>query len=296
MALQMRLSEVEQKALKLTQTTGTYRMQLAQLEFLRSQDAQERTLKSKVRGQFSREQKMVLDALDKVGLKAGDKLESHLKYVGPGLETPAGFIKEYAFTGGIIEQTNLEAWTETEVQAVRTGLASGITLAATEIGRAETISTVEMAKRANQLAGERVGLITNDTYKVINEVVDKALDTGAGTEEIRQAIIGKYDNWKGYRAEAIARTETANAVNTGKFWGAEEAAKEYDLKLKKEWVSTLDLDTRDSHGIDGANGQKRKINEPFNVGSAKLMHPGEYGGPAKEVINCRCTVVFSVLD
>ena len=301
--LSLRLTESEQKSLQLTQMTGTYRMQLAQLEFLRSQDAQERTLKSRVRGQLSREQKMVLSAFDKTGTKEGpdetpEPLETELKFVGPHFKdnklVNGAMVKAYKFTGGIIEQTNLNAWSEVEVQAVKTGLASGISLVATEIGEEATLSTSELAIEANELAGERVGLITNTSYQDVNAVVDSALKAGKSTEEIRQAILQKYDNWKGYRAEAIARTETANAVNTGKQWGAENIATEYDLDLEKQWVSTLDFDTRDSHR--SANKQKRDLKKPFNVGGASLMNPGEYGGPPEETINCRCTVVFSVLD
>ena len=301
--LSLRLTEAEQKSLKLTQMTGTYRMQLAQLEFLRSQDAQERTLKSRVRGQLSREQKMVLAAFDKTGTKEGpdetpDPLETELKFVGPHFKdnklVNGAMIKVYKFTGGIIESTNIGAWATVETDAVKTGLETGVTLVASELGEAATLSTSEMAIEANKLASERVGLITNTSYQDVNAVVDSALKAGKSTEEIRQAILQKYDNWKGYRAEAIARTETANAVNTGKQWGAENISTEYDLKLKKQWVSTLDFDTRDSHRA--ANKQKRDLKKPFNVGSASLMNPGEYGGPPEETINCRCTVVFSVIS
>jgi hypothetical protein len=36
------------------------------------------------------------------------------------------------------------------------------------------------------------------------------------------------------------------------------------------------------------------MDEPFTVGGASLMYPGDPAGPAEEVINCRCCVGFIV--
>lgn len=287
----------QEKLFTLTQTIGTVRVQMAQLEFIRAQDPLERGFKSKLRSRFSAEQKMVLAAFDEE-FKSADKPEAGFRYVGKSLNDrfeiePAGLIKAYGFTGGILEETNINAWTETEVEAARAGLASGVTLSATEIGQEEVINSAQIARRANQLAGERVGLITNDTYKRINAITAQGLEEGWGTAKIRKAIQDTYDTWKGYRVDAIARTETANAVNTGKFWGAESISSEYSLELRKEWVATIDGNTRATHLQ--ANTQKKKLDEPFVLSSgARLMHPGEYGGDGAETINCRCTVVFTV--
>jgi len=242
---------------------------------------------------------MVIEAFDaQFNATKGADIPAELKFTGPafidGKQIDAHFIKAYEFTGGIIEETNLNAWTEAEKSAVRIGFETGITLAATELSNEPVLSTADIAVRVNKLAGERAGLIVNESYQVVNEIVDRGLKAGSSTETIRLEILGKYDTWKGYRAETIARTETANAVNTGKRIGAEAMAKEYGLTLIKQWVSTIDNNTRSSHLA--ANRQKRKLNEPFDLAGGQLMNPGEYGGPPEETINCRCTVVFSVLD
>jgi uncharacterized protein with gpF-like domain len=96
------------------------------------------------------------------------------------------------------------------------------------------------------------------------------------------------------RARRIARTEIVTAANVaGKI-----AAKDTGLKLRKEWLSTMDNRTRKHHiNIDGAIVG---IDELFNLGNGVLMDtPGDRGGkngqlktPAKEVVNCRCTTLY----
>ena len=292
-ALSMKLNEAETKSIQLTQLSGTYRMQLAQLEFLRGQEAQERTFKSKIRQRFSQEQKMVIAAYDaEFHGKSLEQIMSIGEITFKNEDEMIVTCKEYGFTGGILQPPNVEAWTAIENPTVRLALATGVTLVADELDKEATLSTEQMAIRANKIASERVLLVTSDTYQEINFLVDRGLKTGASTNEIRDSILSKYDDWKGYRAERIARTETANSVNTGKQWGAENISKEYGIKPKKQWIAAL-MNTRDSHVT--ANGQKRDYDKPFNVGGHEMMNPGAYGAPAAETINCQCTVTYSVL-
>lgn len=57
---------------------------------------------------------------------------------------------------------------------------------------------------------------------------------------------------------------------------------------KKEWRTVLDERTRDAHAI--ADGQIRKIMEPYVVGGELLMFPGDssLGASIWNTINCRC--------
>lgn len=73
----------------------------------------------------------------------------------------------------------------------------------------------------------------------------------------------------------------------------------YDLSTKSEWFtgdgliihnSTIDSRTRPSHVL--ADGQRVGLTEPFIVGGAPLMFPGDPSGPAGEVISCRCTTLL----
>lgn len=71
----------------------------------------------------------------------------------------------------------------------------------------------------------------------------------------------------------------------------------YDLSTTGEWYAcdgliihncTSDDRTRASHNV--ADGQIVKLAEPFRVGVALLPHPAFPGGPAHEVIRCRCSM------
>ena len=61
---------------------------------------------------------------------------------------------------------------------------------------------------------------------------------------------------------------------------------------EKSWITMGDGKVRGTHAE--ANGQKRKIDEPFTVGGYNLMHPGDtsLGASLSEVINCRCVTRY----
>lgn len=89
------------------------------------------------------------------------------------------------------------------------------------------------------------------------------------------------------RASAVrtARTATTGAQNAGR-QDTYEAAVEQGIKLKKEWMATLDDRTRVSHAeIDG---ERVEYDKRFSNG---LMFPGDPSGSPAEVYNCRCTMV-----
>ena len=89
-------------------------------------------------------------------------------------------------------------------------------------------------------------------------------------------------------ADTIARTESHRAREAGT-QTSYERAKEIGVQLKKQWVATLDGDTRDSH--QSADGQTVDVDKPFTVDGQQLMYPGDPVGGAENVINCRCTQI-----
>jgi hypothetical protein len=140
--------------------------------------------------------------------------------------------------------------------------------------------------------------ITETTRKHFLDILDKAFNEGWGAletaEYIRKdpAIETVIQN----RAEMIARTETGRAIHSGQFVGADKSP----FEKEKIWISAKDNRTRGNP----FNGQKDKadhyhmdgqtvgINTKFtdDRSNVDLMHPHDPTAPAKDVIQCRCTM------
>ena len=92
------------------------------------------------------------------------------------------------------------------------------------------------------------------------------------------------------KASAIrtARTAVTGAQNAGRM-DSYVAAEKMGIKVRKEWLSTIDGRTRHSHAmLDGKVVDKDK---KFENG---CMFPGDPNGPPWEVYNCRCTLIAAV--
>lgn len=92
------------------------------------------------------------------------------------------------------------------------------------------------------------------------------------------------------RAMTIARTETHKAANVSQYTRAESAALDSGLEVEVEWISTNDSRVRDNH--KHADGQKRAIGNPFNVGGELMMFPSDPNASASNTINCRCVLGY----
>jgi len=88
------------------------------------------------------------------------------------------------------------------------------------------------------------------------------------------------------RAFRIARTE----VHAASTYAVNESVRSTRVKFEREWVSMADERTRADH--KKANGQRRGMYEPFDIGGEKLMNPGDPRGSAANIINCRCVVLY----
>lgn len=81
-----------------------------------------------------------------------------------------------------------------------------------------------------------------------------------------------------------ARTAVTGAENAGRVIGMNRA-EAMGIRIRKRWLATLDIHTRDSHRH--VDGETVEINEEFGNG---LMFPGDPDGLPGEVYNCRCTM------
>ena len=89
-------------------------------------------------------------------------------------------------------------------------------------------------------------------------------------------------------AVRTARTVVTGAQNAGRM-DSYAAAEKMGIKLKKEWLATLDSRTRHSHAM--LDGEQEAQDKKFSNG---CRFPGDPQGPPWETYNCRCTLVAAV--
>jgi hypothetical protein len=129
--------------------------------------------------------------------------------------------------------------------------------------------------------------------QIVNEVTrDLARDGVAATKEnVAQKASERFTRQGLARSELISSEIVNTVAETSKF--IEATAVVFMMDEKKTWFTNIDGKERDSH--HDAFGQERKINEPFNVGSSRLMYPKDrsLGAESKEIFNCRCSAIYS---
>ncbi len=81
---------------------------------------------------------------------------------------------------------------------------------------------------------------------------------------------------EGHRIQQQSQLDT---LNTAKDKGAD---------VVKQWDSTLDGRTRETHRL--LDGQIREVDEPFESAGMKSMYPGGFGRPSEDC-NCRCCML-----
>jgi Phage Mu protein F like protein len=127
--------------------------------------------------------------------------------------------------------------------------------------------------------------ITGTLTEIARRILIDAFEQGLGEEATASLLVDEVGG-SVMSAARIARTEVHTAANIA----SDTAARSTGLDMVKEWASTEDSRTRQSHR--DADGQRREMDEPFSVGGSSLAFPGDPNGPAREVINCRCVVLY----
>ena len=149
----------------------------------------------------------------------------------------------------------------------------------------------EFVKWLRLRALQQAKIIAASTRKKVRAALLTGADEGLGARAtaklVNEAIGGDYPR---FAAERIARTEAHTAASVGSHVAAEATG----LELEKVWAATPDGRTRGSHS--DADGQRRAMDEPFNIGGDLLMFPGDPDGTAAEVINCRCVVMYEPVE
>jgi len=144
------------------------------------------------------------------------------------------------------------------------------------------------ASKVTQITGTTI----EQAQKIIQEATAEAIGLGYDEKQtarlIQQRIAEDGGTLSRLRSRVISRTESHAASNAS----TQMAAVASGLPMMKEWVASISDRTREDHAI--ANGQVVKMDEPFIVGGEQLMYAGDPSGSAEQVINCRCSIVYSL--
>jgi hypothetical protein len=141
----------------------------------------------------------------------------------------------------------------------------------------------------------RLDLIAQGVATAVEEVeayVQREEDAGTAMPAIVSGVRELYAGRKPVWAERIATVNVVGGINQAALFAAFDAG-----SSAKQWLSRRDSRVRDTHVK--ADGQVRLLDEPFRLGGfdgharSLLMFPGDPTAPLDEVINCRCTLLFS---
>ena len=155
---------------------------------------------------------------------------------------------------------------------------------------AQMMTRLALQYVAQEAVRRKITSISDTTRARIVSLVDQGYRNGAGVAEIARGIRDRIPGMSQLRGALIARTETHGAAN----YGADVAARETGLNIRKEWVSAADERTRESHAA--ADGQTVGMDDAFDIGGVSMMFPGDPSAPVEEIANCRCAVAHVVDD
>lgn len=244
------------------------KFELVSLRAAPVQENLERLFIGELRRLFSREQKAVVAAF--------------IAGFGRSAETRDAVSDALASRG--------QAWLTSFERHIFNSSEAGWSLASQQIQGAVDFNRIEdrALNRARRISAQLVQGISHTTEVDLRRIIAAGVEAGDGVDDIAARIRSRYDDWKGWRAKTIAKTETLGHVNFGQFATAKETADQSGRTILKTWVATF-RNTRDSHA--DVHGTEIGLQERFNVGGASLRFPADRG-PAEEVINCECTLAF----
>ena len=146
------------------------------------------------------------------------------------------------------------------------------------------VRAVQLDSKISEGLYTRMGEDVSVLKKKITAQVSRGISTGMSFKQVAQQLAG-YTKIGYNNAVRIARTE-GHRIQCQGTMDACQKAKEKGADVVKQWDSTLDAKTRDSHVM--VDGEVRELDKPFSNG---LMFPGDPSGGAAEVCNCRCALL-----
>ena len=142
---------------------------------------------------------------------------------------------------------------------------------------------VQLDSPISQGLYSRMGEDVSILKKKITAQVSRGIATGMTYAQVAKQLSG-YTNIGFNNAVRIARTE-GHRIQCQSAMNACYEARDKGAEVVKQWDSTLDAKTRESHVM--VDMEIKELDEKFSNG---LMFPGDPSGGAAEVVNCRCAL------
>ena len=133
-------------------------------------------------------------------------------------------------------------------------------------------------------SGVLISQVTNTTKKLIRKIINNGMMNGLSNYQIAKSMRDAKLIVNRRRAITIARTETHSAA----VGGYDNAMRTAGVELKKEWNSSRDKRTRPHHMVSPVVPMR----DDFVIWGENLRWPGDPMGSARNVINCRCVVLY----
>lgn len=122
----------------------------------------------------------------------------------------------------------------------------------------------------------------------LSSAMTQSILQGEAIEKIANRLVSNVAGMNERTAIRNARTATTSAENGGRYNGYRRL-KSAGVDLTVEWQATLDGRTRHTHRL--LDGQRRNVDEPFEVDGQKILYAGDPYAPQGLIWNCRCTML-----
>lgn len=157
-----------------------------------------------------------------------------------------------------------------------TGDASRLT--AIRDARLRRVAEGMISPSGDTLTGMLVNNLNNELTKTLR-VVKQGLINGQSYVKQAQALKKTFDG-NAYNALRVVRTEGNRLANAGTYLNSEDL-KESGVRIRRQWVATLDGRTRDSH--QALDGQYEDDEGLFHIHGLSARYPGDFGDPAEDI-------------
>ncbi len=185
-----------------------------------------------------------------------DKIGTNIKYAAPN-----PIVREVAVTG---DATRLTAIRDARLRRIAEGM---------------------IPPSGDTLTGILVNNLNQELTKTLR-VVKQGLINGQSYVKQAEALKETF-NGNAYNALRVVRTEGNRLANAGTYLNSEDLKAE-GVRIRRQWVATLDGRTRDSH--QALDGQYEDDNGLFHIHGLSARYPGDFGDPTED-IHCRCTTI-----